>query len=200
METVSTTPATCFLVLLFSLIMMIISIFTPRTAWFSKVKTKPRGALTWLAVAVLALVVGGAAYTGSAPYFEAADLEVREPSIDLDVEATRKAMTARAEEVKPELADLLSELEALRETPQFRELGFSADNQAAADWKRRAEEARDYLEGDESLPPQVKAVPEALLSLGQNYIWQNSGADNADNIEGDLAQIEAGLNWKWDED
>jgi uncharacterized protein (DUF736 family) len=179
---------------------MIISIFTPRTAWFSRVKTKLRGALTWLAVAILALGVGWVTYTGSLPNIKAVDLEVREPNLDFDVEALKTTMTARAEEVKPELADLLSELEAMRETPEFRELGFSADNKVAADWKKRVEEARDYLEGDESLPIQVKEVPAALLSLGQNYIWQNSGASNADNIEGDLAQIEAGLTWKWDED
>jgi hypothetical protein len=282
METISTL---CLLVFLFGLIMLVISLFTPRTVWFSKNKSRKRGALTWLAVAILALIIGGATYTSTesdpaapgtaaetagpaaelqesgseaesltesdpaasgtvaetadpaaellesgseaesltesaptapspvaetadpatellesgseaapGPVAETADPGLQEP--DSDAEALRKAIAARAEEVKPELAALLRELEAMRNTPEFRASGFSADNQVAADWKKRVEEIRDRLKGDKDLPPQVAVVPTALLSLGTNYILRNNGAQNDADIEWDSGMIAAGLNWQ----
>lgn len=60
METASTLFA---LLLLFSLLMLIVSAFTPKTAWFYKTKTKKKGALTWLAVAILATFIGAGFHT-----------------------------------------------------------------------------------------------------------------------------------------
>jgi cytoskeletal protein RodZ len=254
MATISTL---CLLVSLFGLIMIVISLFTPRTVWFSKNKSRRRGVLTWLAVVILALIVGWVAYTRTenapvapgpateemepaeepqepasesvtesdpaAPGPAAEEMEpaagLQEPASeavaesdpaapgpaaetaelqesDPEAEALRKAIAARAEEVKPELAALLRELEALRDTPEFRALGFSADNQVAADWKKRVEEVRDRLKGDKGLPAQVAVVPTALLSLGTNYILRNNGAQNNADIEWDSEMIAAGLNWK----
>jgi hypothetical protein len=330
MEMISTI---CLLVSLFGLLMTVISLFTSRTVWFSKNKSRKRGVLTWLAVSILALIVGGAAYTRtenapiapspvaeemepaaelqesaseaeaeSAPAAETPDPELQEPAseaeaesapavsspvadtaapelqesaseteaesapvapspaaetpdpalqepaseaeaesapaapspaaetpdpalqepasepeaesapavsspvadtaapepqeFDPEAEALRKAIAARVEEVKPELAALLRELEAMRDTPEFRASGFSADNQAAADWKMRVEGIRDRLKGDKGLPPQVTVVPTALLSLGTNYILRNNGAQNNADIEWDSEMIAAGLNWK----
>ena len=319
----------CAFVILFGLLMILASIFTPRTAWFSKNKTRIRGALTWLAVVILAAIVGTAiitkpkdSETAPAPTVSntapdpaapatvaeevkrelaallreaeamgdlgqvASDWEMRlkdardrfehneslprpirmvplaifslgqnylrlktedldegpkaaleaniktdleeikaalnwtdEPDADAETEkaaasaasedanskftpevlAARKAITARAEEVKPKLAALLRELEAMRNTRQFRELGFSAKNHTATHWKKRVEETEERLKADDNLPAEVKIVPAVLLSLGLDYVGQNKGADKKSDIEYDLELIRTGLDWKWDD-
>lgn len=107
---------------------------------------------------------------------------------------SRAAMQKRAEEVKPELSALLKELKAMKDTTQFKELGFSSKNKIAADWKMRVEEARTRLEADPDLPPQIKVVPASLLSLGQN--WLTSKGKNSEDADWDLEMIQVGLGWE----
>jgi hypothetical protein len=105
--------------------------------------------------------------------------------------ANRAAKAARAEEVKPELLALFKELEALRDTPEFHELGFSDNNPAAA-WKKRVEDAQERFERDYTLPPEARAMPACLLQLGLD--WQHSKGQNDSIVEWDLEPINAWLN------
>jgi predicted nucleotidyltransferase len=202
METLS---IICILIIFFGLAMIIASLFTPRTAWFSKNKTKNLGILTWFAVAALAMVVLAlAANMGNTPgpaieSPPAERAELQESDFDPEVVADRKAMAARAEEVKPELLTLFKELEAMRDTQEFHELGFSVNNPVAVNWKKRVEEVEARLKNDDNLPMEVKIVPGVLLSLGLDYVWSNNGSDKISDIEYDMELIAAGLNWKWDD-
>jgi hypothetical protein len=67
----------CSTFLFFGLIMMVISLFTPRTAWFSKKKSRGRGVLTWLTVVILALAVGLATGAGGRA---GTSLEIKAPT------------------------------------------------------------------------------------------------------------------------
>ncbi len=45
------------LIFLFSLLMLMASVFTPKTAWFFKEKSKLRGAILWMSTALLSAVL-----------------------------------------------------------------------------------------------------------------------------------------------
>jgi hypothetical protein len=96
--------------------------------------------------------------------------------------------------VKPKLLALFKELEALRDTQEFHELGFSDNNPTAAAWKKRVEDARERFERDYTLPPEARAMPGCLLQLGRD--WQHSKGQNDSIVEWDLEPINAWLNCK----
>jgi len=93
-----------------------------------------------------------------------------------------------------ELAAFFAELKAMKDTQQFRNLGFASKNQAAAHWKTRVEEARGRLEADPDLPVEVKIVPGSLLMLGLS--WVESKGEPNDDTEWHLEIIQNGLNYK----
>lgn len=182
---------------------MLASLFTPRTAFFLKNKTKPKAALSWLVMgAVCLLLVGVLAPVPEKPADDPAqaikalaaqqrNLEQNEvvpvtPALTPEQQAEHIAFT------RQQVKGLLSALDTLRNDPTFYELGFSANNPAAVDWKAKTETLRATIENDQTLPVMLRTAPGALLVLGLE--WQKSKGETTSLAKDCLEQIFQGLN------
>ncbi|MDR2947031.1 MAG: hypothetical protein LBV79_09825 [Candidatus Adiutrix sp.] len=139
-----------------------------------------------------------AAILSLTPAFEMQAYEVLDEQALTECYAADKIERLKAQQkyvdeaIKPELAALFQELQGMRNTQAFRELGFSGNNRPAAEWKARVEQCRARLAADENVPVQVKALPGALLSLGLAWVRHD---DSDSMVQWHLEQVNSGLDW-----
>jgi len=165
----------CLIVSILAVLMLMVSVHTNKSR---------RTRFAWLAVFILALIVN---------LVTPAKSKVSETAPEPAATSTAsEPTTMTVPDALAELTALLKEVETMRLT-----------GQAAGDWEKRLKEARDRFEHSEALPRQLRMVPVALLSLGQNYLMlktenldEGQKAAIEENIKTDLEEIYAGLNWK----
>lgn len=111
-------------------------------------------------------------------------------------EDTSALVVEHSARAQKEIASLYKELRAMR-GQRFAELGFSAGNKQAVDWKKRTEAARERIESDEHVAPIVSTAPGNLLLLGQDRVWRQGGQSKYS--PGYEKNIHKALNWKMEE-
>lgn len=119
------------------------------------------------------------------------------PEQEKESAAALKRMAKKAPSVQVELKTLYAELQAMRGTKNFVELGFSGKNTTSVEWKKRVESLRECITKDDDLPVIVKVVPSYLLTIGFDKQWR-VGKDTADS-QSDTKVILDGINWKLEE-
>ena len=179
-------------------VLMLASLFTPRTAFFLKNKTKQKAILSWFGLAVVCLVLGGLLAPASPPDEDpgaairrmAAEAQAKEEASGV-TPPTAEEVAARTATAQAEVKAKLGELDAMRNEQAFWELGFSVNNAKARTWKTSVEELRTRLEADKSLPVMLRAAPGALLMLGLE--WQRNKGETTSLAKDCLEQIFQGL-------
>lgn len=116
---------------------------------------------------------------------------------DAESEKARAEMVKAAAPVQAELKALYEELLAMRGSKDFVEMGFSAKNKLASNWKARVEAFRQRIAPMDVLPVQVRAAPAYLLTIGFDREWRK-GRTNADS-KWNMQMITDGINWKLEE-
>lgn len=195
-------------------IMTVASIFTPKTAFFLKNKTKKKAILSWLGISFMCLVIAGMTTPTKEVASTASAIEkiaTPEPANPIEhIVPSSPAKTPEQEEqewnenrakiaaatakVQPEIIALYDELKALQRTRDFLQMGFSTKNPAGSQWKDKVDALRSRIEKDYSITPEVRLAPASLIGLGLELI-QNKGKMTS-MAKTHQEEVEAAIHWK----
>ena len=123
--------------------------------------------------------------------------QAEQATADAENAAYRQQLAQNTAAIQPELATLLNELETMRGTKEFAELGLSANNKKGAEWKSKVEALRTRIKADATIAPQVKAAPAALLGLALEKAWRSGSTTDMEKWH--YNEVQEAINWKLEE-
>ena len=123
----------------------------------------------------------------------------QEPTAE-EEQASKEARARIAQKTPPvqaEIKQLYDELLAMRNTMEFKELGFSGKNKTSNEWRNRVNALSARLKADDDIPINIKVAPGYLISLGMEKAWRQ-GSTTSDS-KWNMQMVQDALNWKLEE-
>lgn len=119
------------------------------------------------------------------------------PDEEKEYAAARERMAKKTLPVQAELNKLYKELLSMRNTSEFKQLGFSGKNKTSSEWKNRVNALAERIKTDDDIPIMVKIGPSYLIQLGMDKAWRE-GATTSDS-KWNTQMVQDALNWKLEE-